>query len=500
MRKSRFLLSLTVALILAFGLLSQFEMTADAATTTASGYCGAEGVEESVKWSLNSGMLTISGSGAIADYRKVIDNQDVIYSRPWTKYKNKITSLVIEDGITEIGTEAFASLPKLKTVEFPASLEYIGNFAFFECSSLGDFTLPENLKKLGQQCFATCNSITRLEIPDNVTFLDSGICENCTSLTSVYIGGSQYVSSYVHSYGQFRGCTALKKIEVSEDNAGLSVKDNVLYTKDGKTLVQYPSGRTEKTFKIPEGVECISQFSIAHTKLTGIELPSTIKTIDVCAFEGSSKLLYIKNNSENVIDLSDTMIDYLYDGGDKSVQRIGANQTLYTKKKTLSLSNSVYVYNGKTRTPKVTVKNGAGETLAKDVDYTVSYPTQRKNVGTYTVSVKFKGEYGGTKKVTFKINPKSPQLKKVTPGSKKITISWAKMTTQVSGYQIRYSEKSSMKNAKSITISKNGQTSYVKKNLKSGKKYYVQIRTYKKVDGKKYYSSWSTKKYAKVKK
>lgn len=73
--------------------------------------------------------------------------------------------------------------------------------------------------------------------------------------------------------------------------------------------------------------------------------------------------------------------------------------------KSLKLSATTYSYNGKTKTPSVTVKDSAGKTLKKNTDYTVTYASGRKNVGTYKVVVKMKGKYSGSKTLTFTIKP-----------------------------------------------------------------------------------------------
>ena len=71
----------------------------------------------------------------------------------------------------------------------------------------------------------------------------------------------------------------------------------------------------------------------------------------------------------------------------------------------VKLGATSYTYDGKVKTPTVTVKNAAGKVLKKNTDYTVTYATGRKNVGTYKVTVKFKGNYTGTKTLSFKIKP-----------------------------------------------------------------------------------------------
>ena len=178
------------------------------------------------------------------------------------------------------------------------------------------------------------------------------------------------------------------------------------------------------------------------------------------------------------------------------------SKTTIYKVSTVNLSATSYTYNGKVKTPSVTVKDSKGNTLKKDTDYTVSYSSGRKNVGKYTVTIKGKGKYSFTKKLTFKINPAKTSLKSLSAGSKAFTVKWTKKTTQVTGYQIQYSTSSKFTDSttKTVTIKKNSTTSKTIKKLKAKKKYYVRVRTYKTVDGTKYYSSWSDKKSVTTKK
>ena len=148
-------------------------------------------------------------------------------------------------------------------------------------------------------------------------------------------------------------------------------------------------------------------------------------------------------------------------------------------------------YTGKTRTPSVTVKDASGKTLKKDRDNTVTYQTGRKYVGKYKVTIKGKGSYTGSKTVYFRINPKGTYVTGLCKGKKAFTVKWKKQSVQTSGYQIRYSSSSSMKNAKYYTIKSTKTTSKTISKLRSDRKYYVQVRTYKVVKGDRYYSSWS---------
>ena len=93
--------------------------------------------------------------------------------------------------------------------------------------------------------------------------------------------------------------------------------------------------------------------------------------------------------------------------------------------------------------------------------------------------------------------PDVPSGLKAAAGKKKVTLTWKKMS-DIAGYQIRYSLKKNMKSAKTVNVNKT-KTKQVIKKLTSKKTYYFQIRSYKFVKGKMYYSKWSGKKSVKVK-
>ena len=104
-----------------------------------------------------------------------------------------------------------------------------------------------------------------------------------------------------------------------------------------------------------------------------------------------------------------------------------------------------------------------------------------------------------TTKNTETAKPKKTSIKKLSKGKKKFTVTWAKVSG-VKGYQIQYSsDKKFKKNNKSVTVTKQKTTKATVKKLKSKKKYYVRVRTYKTVNGKKIYSSWSKVKSVKTK-
>ncbi len=154
------------------------------------------------------------------------------------------------------------------------------------------------------------------------------------------------------------------------------------------------------------------------------------------------------------------------------------------------------VYTGKTIKPKVTVKQD-GKKLTGGKDYTVAYKDNKK-IGTATVTITGKGDYTGKKTVTFDIIPKGVKLSSLTVGKKTLSIKWAK-GSNITGYEIEYSLKKNFKDAKSVTIKKAATTNTILKKLQVKTVYYVRIRTYKIVSGKKYCSAWSPVKIKKTK-
>ena len=157
---------------------------------------------------------------------------------------------------------------------------------------------------------------------------------------------------------------------------------------------------------------------------------------------------------------------------------------------TVILSTSTYVYNGNVRRPNVTVKKGT--TKLDSSNYSVSYSSGRKYPGVYKVTVKLKGNYFGSKTVSFKIIPKPTTVSKLIPGSKKVTVKWTKPSKMLTGYQIQYAADAKFtKNKKTVTVKSPSTLSKTITGLAGGKKCYVRIRTYKHISGKTYYSTWS---------
>ena len=110
-----------------------------------------------------------------------------------------------------------------------------------------------------------------------------------------------------------------------------------------------------------------------------------------------------------------------------------------------------------------------------------------------------KGKYSGTRTLSFKINPPKTSVYKVVGKSKSLVVAIDKKSTQVTGYQIQYSAYKNFSKAKIKTLTSYKTTKTTIGVMSSDKTYYVRVRTYKTVGKTKYYSGWSTCKYAKTK-
>lgn len=179
------------------------------------------------------------------------------------------------------------------------------------------------------------------------------------------------------------------------------------------------------------------------------------------------------------------------------------NETVIPCIKSVKLSKESYTYDGKTKQPTVTVKDRTGKKLVENSDYTITVPKGRTAIGKYTYTVQFKGNYADAKemKLTFTIKPKKPSIQTPKAAKKAITVKWKKQAkSQTTGYQVMVAtDKNFKKNIKKVYVKGYKKTSYKMKKLKAKTKYYVKVRTYKTVKGKKIFSDWSKVKTIKTK-
>ncbi|MGN0368885.1 MAG: Ig-like domain-containing protein [Wujia sp.] len=163
----------------------------------------------------------------------------------------------------------------------------------------------------------------------------------------------------------------------------------------------------------------------------------------------------------------------------------------------VELSYETCIYNGKAKKPSVEVTSFLGEILKKGTDYTLEYK-DNVNVGTASVIIVLMGRYSGTIEKTFSINPQGTVITSVHSESRKATVKWKKQPSQITGYEIEYEKSYPVGKKKIMIVNNKSLTSKTIYNLANNSHYCLRIRTYKDVNGKKYYSNWSQMEFAHV--
>lgn len=134
----------------------------------ASGTCGSN-----LTWSLyDDGTLLISGTGPMEDY------ESASYV-PWYGSCSSIVRIIIEDGVTTIGENAFHTCTNLTRVTLPNSIASIGYASFANCSGLTGMTIPDSVISIGSEAFSGCYSLTSVEIPESVTHIGPQLSGSC---------------------------------------------------------------------------------------------------------------------------------------------------------------------------------------------------------------------------------------------------------------------------------------------------------------------------------
>ena len=210
-----------------------------------SGTCG-----DNLTWTFTTadGTLTISGRGDMY-------NSD---DQPWYNFNQSIKNISMPDGMTSIGNQAFVECSALTQVTIPSSVTSIGNNAFLQCSALAQVNIPNNVTSIGNQAFAWCSALTQVALPESVTNIGNGA---------------------------FSGCKALTAIRVDAANTTYSSENGVLFNKNKTTLVQYPAGKQETAYTIPNSVTSIGYQAFSYCyALTEITIPASATSIGAHTF------------------------------------------------------------------------------------------------------------------------------------------------------------------------------------------------------------------------
>ncbi len=306
-----------------------------------------EGVGENLTAKLNTetGELRITGTGEMT-------NWSTETKIPWCSYREKIKTVVIEKGVTSIGSYAFKECRSLSEIEIPSSVTSIGSSAFSGCSSLSEinvqeenknyssvkgilfnkekseiikypagkketsYNIPEGVTSIGRGAFSYCSSLSKIEIPSSVTSIGSSAFFYCSSLNEINI--PEGVTSIGDS--AFYGCSSLSEINIPEgvtsigssafkDCSSLSkieIPNGV--TSIGDVAFEYCSSLSE--IKIPEGVTSIGRDAFGYCRsLSKIEIPSSVTSIGSDAFGRCSSLSEI-NIPEGVTSIGRGAFSY----------------------------------------------------------------------------------------------------------------------------------------------------------------------------------------------
>jgi hypothetical protein len=292
------------------------------ASATSSGYCG-----NNVTWSFNSdtGELIISGTGAMKDYPSYSSSS----AAPWWSYRDKITKVTIEDGVTSIGECAFRGCTGLTSITLPDSVTSIGRLAFDECTGLTSITIPNSVTSIGDSAFSCCTGLTSITIGNRVTSIGSEAFYNCTNLKTVYYTGNiakwcaidfcnhvsnpTFYASELYINGSkvkgdveipngvtsiggwaFYNCTGLTSITIPDSVT--SIGGGAFYNCTGLTSITLPDSVTSiemgafgyctslTSITISDSVTSIGEGAFYRTGLTSVKIPSTVKEIDAGAF------------------------------------------------------------------------------------------------------------------------------------------------------------------------------------------------------------------------
>ena len=116
-------------------------------------------IEDNLTWTLDAdGKLTISGTRAMKDYSSSEGNQSPV------RKNSNVKKVVIEDGVTSIGSYAFASCNNLTSITISDSVTSIGNRAFVSCTSLTSITIPNSVTSIGAYAFRNCSSLKTISL------------------------------------------------------------------------------------------------------------------------------------------------------------------------------------------------------------------------------------------------------------------------------------------------------------------------------------------------
>jgi hypothetical protein len=296
------LFTVLLMLVLCVGVLSITALADGDPSIVAQGTCGAAGNETNVTWVLtNDGTITISGTGAMADFEGALI--------PWDEYRSEtIKSVVIGNGVTNVGIYAFADCRNNASVTLGGTVAKIGKEAFRSNSSLSTINLGEVIT-VENGAFSQCNNLASAELGKAIS-IGSRAFYNCTSLTSITASGTvnerafenctclatanlsnvTSVGNYAFNKTKLSGTIDLSKVTAIGSYAfdGLADLTSVTFGNGLTTINEYAFRNTGLTaITLPNTVTTLGMSSFENTALTEIDIPSSVTIINNAVFKGS---------------------------------------------------------------------------------------------------------------------------------------------------------------------------------------------------------------------
>lgn len=199
----------------------------------------------------------------------------------WYQYRDQIYALVVEEGVTTLGTDTFMDLYRLCEVTLPQGLVSIGDGAFMICEELVLIDIPDTVTSIGENAFVNCSALVQLTIPASVTTISAS-----TSSYSPFYNGSSSLQIFCEASSKPTGWDSYWNYVWTSGTAtctfGATRKDADFWS---------TVDRNAESIVIPEGVTIIPANAFdGNTTLKGITIPSTVKTIGGYAFRNCNNL------------------------------------------------------------------------------------------------------------------------------------------------------------------------------------------------------------------
>lgn len=202
------------------------------------------------------------------------------------QYCRSLLQIVMPSRCTKIGRQAFLGCSSLESLSIPEGVTNVYENSLEGCKNLKTISLPSSLKSIGNYAFSGCLSLGKVELPESVTSIGVDAFKNCDSLENFTIPKNvSLVNYYDYGYNPCPDCDSLINVFVDEENENFTSVDGVLFNKEKTELIAFPAGRSGVT-TIADGTKVIGASAFSGAKcLSNISLPNSLEIIGGNAFE-----------------------------------------------------------------------------------------------------------------------------------------------------------------------------------------------------------------------